>query len=81
MKNKIIEILKKLKEKQKISDKVYNELYPTFSKPGILYSFKIHKSVADGVPTFCPILSAIGTSTHKLAKFFVPFLKPLTYNQ
>ena len=31
MENKIVELLKRLKEKQEISDKVYNELYPTGS--------------------------------------------------
>ena len=29
MENKIVELLKRLKEKQEISDKVYNVLYPT----------------------------------------------------
>ena len=58
--NKIVERLKRLKEKQ-ISDKVYNELYPTGLKPGIR---KIHKSNVDGVPYFRPILSAIGTPTY-----------------
>ena len=33
--NKMIELLKKLKEKQEISNKVYNELYRTGSSPGI----------------------------------------------
>ena len=37
MENKFVELLKKLKEKQDVSDKVYNELYPTGSRPGILY--------------------------------------------
>ena len=82
MENKIVQLLKRLKEKQEISDKVYNELYHTRSKPGILYGLcKIHKSIVDGVPPFRPILSAIGTPTYKLAKFFVPLLVPLTYNQ
>ena len=70
MENKIVELLKRLKEKQKISYKLYNELYITGSKPGILYGLcKIHKSIVDGVPPFHPILSAIGTPTYKLAKF------------
>ena len=43
MENKIVEFLKRLKKKQEISDKVYNELYPTGSKPGTLHSLcKIH---------------------------------------
>ena len=32
MENKIAQLLKKLKEKQEISDKVYNELYSASSK-------------------------------------------------
>ena len=75
MENKIVELLKRLKEKEEISDKVYYELYLTSSKPGILYCLcKIHKSIVDGV-------SAIGTPSYKLTKFFVPLLDPLTYNQ
>ena len=82
MENKIVELLKKLKEKQEISDKVYNVLYPTGSKPGILYGLcKACKSIVDGVPPFCPILTAIGTSIYKLPKLVVPLLEPLTYNQ
>ena len=82
MENKIVELLKKLKVKQEISDKFHNELYPTGSRPAILYGLcKIHKSIADGVPPFCLILSTIGTPTYKLAKIFVPLLEPLTYNQ
>ena len=79
MENKIVQLLKRLKEKQEISDKVYNELYPTGSKPGTLNGLcKIHKTIVDGVSPFHPILSAIRTPTYKLAKFFVPLLEPLT---
>ena len=54
---------------------VQNQVY-------ILYGLcKIHKSIVYGVPPFCPILSAIGTPTYKLAKLFVPLLEPLIYNQ
>ena len=61
MENKIVELLKKLK-KLEISDKVYNELYPTGSRPGILYGLcKIHKRIVDEVPPFRPILSVMGT--------------------
>ena len=42
---------------------------------------KVHKIVTDGLPSFRPILSAIGTPTHKLAKFLVPMLEPLTTNE
>ena len=39
MGNRIVELLKRLKERQEISDKVYNGLYRTGSKPGIYTVF------------------------------------------
>ena len=82
MENRITEVLKKLKEKQQISEKKYMDLHPVGSRPGILYGrAKIHKPIKDGVPPFCPILSDIGTPTYKLAKFIVPLLAPLTSNE
>ena len=44
-------------------------------------SAKVHKIVTDGLPSFRPILSAIGTPTCKLARFLVPMLEPLTTNE
>ena len=41
----------------------------------------VHKIVTDGLPSFRPFLSAIGTPTYKLAKFLVPMLEPLTTNE
>ena len=80
--NRITEVLKKLKEKQQISEKKYKDLHPVGSRPGILYGrAKIHKPIGDGVPSFRPILSDIGTPTYKLAKLFVPLLAPLTSNE
>ena len=65
-----------------ISEKKYEELYPGGSSPGILYGrAKIHKPVKDGVSPFWPILSALGTPTYKLSKFFAPLLTPLTLNE
>ena len=56
-----------------------NDLYPSGSKPGVLYGLaKIHKALEDGTPSFRPILSAIGTPTYNLAKFCDQLLKPLT---
>ena len=82
MKNRIIDVLKKLKNKKIISEKKYGDLYPVGSSPGILYGrAKIYKPVKHGVPPFRPILSAIGTPTYKLSKFFVPLLTPLTLNE
>ena len=41
----------------------------------------MHKENKKGLPPFCSILSAIGTPTYKLAKFFPPFLTRLTENE
>ena len=68
MENRITEVLKKLKEKQQISEKKCMDLHPVGSRPV-------------GVPLFRPILSDIGTPTYRLAKFFVPLLAPLTSNE
>ena len=57
MENTIVELLKKLKEKQEVYGTGYNELYSTGSRPVILCGLcKIHKSIVDGVPPFCLIL-------------------------
>ena len=75
MENRIIDVLKKLENKTIISEKKYEDLYPVGSSPGILYGrAKIRKPVKDGVPPFRSILSAIGTPTCKLSKFFVTLL-------
>ena len=59
-------------------------LKPCGSKPGIMYGMcKIHKKISmnDTLPPFRPILSAIGTTTYNLAKFFVPILREHTINE
>ena len=43
MENRIISVLKKLKDKNQISDKKYKDLHAVGSRPGILYGrAKIH---------------------------------------
>ena len=82
MKQRIIDLLKSLKNQNEISEKNYDNLYPSDSKPRIFYALgKIHKALEDGIPTFRPILSAIGTPTYKLAKFCDKLLKPITTNE
>ena len=50
--------------------------------PGILYGLcKVHKAITDICPPFRPILSAIGTPSYKLAKFLVPKLSSITFNE
>ena len=68
MKGPIICLLKSLEDQGETSEKEKNDLYPSGSKPGVLYGLpKIHKTLQDGIPSFRPILSAIGTPTYKLA--------------
>ena len=65
-----------------IDENTYWKLFPQGSQPGRLYgSAKVHKPIVNGVPKFRPILSAIGTSSYKIAKFLVPLLKPLETNE
>ena len=73
-----------LLKNDKITKENYNYLKPCGSRPGILYGLcKIHKRKENenDIPPFRPILSAIGTCTYNLAKFFVPLLKDLTLNE
>ena len=77
---KVIDLIKRLENKAKISEKEYELIYSRGSRPGILYgSPKVHKPVINNCPKFHPILSTIGTPTYKFAKFLVPVLSPLTY--
>ena len=69
LKKRAIDLLKKLKNKNAIIEETYNKLRLVGSRPGIFYgSAKVHKPLKNGLPSFRPILSAIGTSTYKLAK-------------
>ena len=63
------------------SSKEFYECPYMMKKQSIYGSAKVHKIVADGLPSFRPILSAIGTPTYKLAKFLVPMLEPLATNE
>ena len=82
MEERIIRLLKSLEDQGEISEKEKKDLYPSGSQPGVLYGLaKIHKALEDGIPSFRPILSAIGTPTYKLAKFCDQLLKPLTNNE
>ena len=52
-------------------DSTYKKIYPCGSKAGVLYGLpKIHKNETP----IRPIISAIGTYTHKLAKYLVEIL-------
>ena len=73
--NKLKNFLRELKKNHTISDATYEKLFPTGSRPGILYGLpKVHKA---GGP-FRPILSAIGTLAYGSSKFLVPLLRPIS---
>ena len=79
---RVTDLLKKLKNKNVISEETYNKLRPVGSKPGTLYgSAKVHKPLINGLPPFRPILLAIGTPTYTLAKLLVPVLSDITQNE
>ena len=79
---KLKDIIKPLYQKECLTKKEYDSIYPTGSIPGILLcSAKVHKPIIENCPSFRPILSAIGTPTYNLAKFLVPILSPLTVNE
>ena len=55
-------------------EKTYKKVYPCGSKTGVLYGLpKIHKKENP----LRPIISAVGTYTHSLAKYLVEILSPV----
>ena len=75
--NKVTDLIKRLENEGKISKKECQLIYP-----GMLYaSPKVHKPVINNCPEFHPILPMIGTITYKLAKFLVPILSLLIFNE
>ena len=81
MEERIIRLLQNLEDQGEISEKERNDLYPSDSKPGVVYGLaKIHKALKDGIPSFRPILPTIGTPIYNLVKFCDQLLKPLTSN-
>ena len=76
------QLFKDLLDNDKISKDEYNKICPKGSRPGILYgSPKIHKPVVDNSPKFRPIPSAINIPGYNFAKFLIPILEQLTYNE
>ena len=60
-------LLKILATKKEIFREQYKDFNPSSSRPGIMYGLvKAHKIVTDGLPSFRPILFAIGTPTINL---------------
>ena len=74
--------MKSLEKSGSLSSNQYKKIKTTGSKPGILYGlFKLHKAVTDICSPFRAILSAIGTPSYKIAKFLVPKLSSITFNE
>ena len=79
---KVIDLIKRLENEGKISEKEYKLIYPRGSRPGILYgSPKVHKPVIINCPKSRNTLPTIGTPTYKLAKFLFPIFSSLTSNE
>ena len=75
-------IYEKLVDSNSMSEETRRHLKPVGTRPGILYgSCKVHKKCVDGCPLFRPISSALQKPRHKLAKYLVPILEPLTTNK
>ena len=74
--------LKTLEKSGSLSTELYKKIKAVGSRPGILYGLcKVHKTINEVCPSFRPILSAIGTPSYKLAKFLVPKLSSVTFNE
>ena len=73
--NQIKTLLTKLKADNCINEKTYKELYPTGTRIGILYGLpKIHRF---SIP-LRPTLSSTNHYSYNIAKFFIPFLTPIS---
>ena len=71
--------MKDLPDNDKISKDEYDKICPKGSRPEVLlWQSKIHKPVANNLPKFRLILSAINTPAYNLATFLIPMLEPLT---
>ena len=79
---RINDYLKSLEKSSSLTTDQYKKIKVIRSRPGILYGLcKVHKAIIDVCPSFRPILSAIGTPSYKLAKFLVPKLSSVTFNE
>ena len=67
---KLKDIVKPLHQKECLTKKECDRIYPTGSRPGIFYgSAKVHKPVIDNCSFFLPIWSSIGTPMYNLVNF------------
>ena len=65
MENRVTDVLKNIRDKKEISIQQYKDLSLSGSRPGIMYVLaKVCKIVTDDLPSFRPLLLAIGTPTY-----------------
>ena len=77
---RVIDLLKKLKNKTAISEETYNKLRPVGWKPGhFMDELKWTNDFL--LPPLRLIISAIDNPRYKLAKFLVPVLSDITQNE
>ena len=77
LERKVRGILKTLKKQKKLDPIQYKRIYPSGSRPSLLYGLpKVHKA---GTPLRL-IMSAVGSPVHELAQYLVPILAPITTN-
>ena len=80
-KGEVTSLLNELLAKQSISVADHGKLTPNGPNPARLYGLpKIHKEPVNGLPKYRPIISQIGSTTYKIAKFLLPFIEPYTTN-
>ena len=74
--------LKRLEKSGTLSTEQYKKFKAVGSRPGILYGLcKVHRAITDICPPFRLILSAVETSSYKLANFLVLKLSSITFNE
>ena len=72
----------RLKKSGTLSPERYKKIKVVGRRPGILYGLcTVRKVIADIYPSFRSILSAIGTPSYKLAKFLLPKISSMTFNE
>ena len=80
-KGEVTSLLNELLAKQSISVADHGKLTPNGPNPARLYGLpKIHTEPVNGLPKYRPIISQIGSTTYKIAKFLLPFIEPYTTN-
>ena len=73
LKNKLINILRKIKAETRMQENTYRKMYPTGASPPKFYGLpKIHKNIP-----LRPIVSSIGSVSYGVAKELANIIKPL----